>query len=167
MLMQVSQEVLDSSVVNAGALPAATAAALAAAAASSRHDNVTLQPTALSSGHLTQQQQEGVQHSTVAQGCSATQPINHTSTVQEQACSDSRKPEELTDSNGSSDGNKSTNGSSHGCCLGNECCAGYHVAGGAIAVHDAPLLARQGERVSLTIRRVLKVHKALGMLGRR
>jgi hypothetical protein len=43
------------------------------------------------------------------------------------------------------------------------CCAGAQAAGG-----DMPLLLpRQGERVSLTIRRVLKVHKALGILGKR
>jgi hypothetical protein len=106
------------------------------------------------------QQQEGPQDPAAAQDCSATQRINPTSPVRVQVGPESPKPGVLADSIGSSNGNNSTNGGSHGCCQGIECCVGDGAAGG-----DVALLARQGERVSLTVRRVLKVHKALGILG--
>lgn len=52
--------------------------------------------------------------------------------------------------------------SAHGCQVPC-CCAAAQMARGDTAL----LLPRQGERLSLTIRRVLKVHKALGILGKR
>lgn len=57
--------------------------------------------------------------------------------------------------------------SSAECGHSNLCFCGSEPGGGAGLGSSGPeVVARAGERVSLTIRRVLKVHKALGFMGR-
>lgn len=117
--LQVSQETLDTSVVNTAAV--AEAAQLA---------------------HSQQPQQQ--QHKQQPQAGGGSSPAQTATAVVSDV---------LTDS-----------GSTHGCRQGMPCCC---AAGQAARGDTALLLPRQGERVSLTIRRVLKVHKALGILGKR
>lgn len=163
--MQVTHEQLDSSVVNA-------AAAMAAAGATSQ------QP--LHDPQLQQQQQQqqydcvahiaggqpscdpGIQQPEPAAGCQI-EPQQHQQQRDEHS-NNQAHPSSSRPANGCSTALGSSGDS--GCGGGAAAADCAQVVTPLNGSSDGCTVPRQGERVSLTIRRVLKVHKALGILRR-
>jgi hypothetical protein len=164
--VQVSQEVLDASVVNA----AAAAAAGQTGFNQPTQQHHQQQQQGLEAAHVPEQpaqqniQQEQHQVLVAANGC-VQQPTaaaaQSPQLEQQQHCGVAQPLPSSSDENCAQLHVKSSAEAAHSnlCCCGSEPCGGVGLERGGPEMID-----RKGERVSLTIRSVLKVHKALGFL---